>query len=228
MKKSAIIVAGGKGLRMGGEVPKQYLPIAGIPVLMHTLSVFFKTDPEIHLVLVIPKGDFEFWDNLCQIHQFQIKHELVAGGDTRFQSVRNGLNSLPEEVELVAIHDGVRPFVSPQVIQNSYVESSKTGSAIAVIACKDSIRKINAEGESTFQERQYFRLVQTPQTFRLDKLKKAFDVPEIPQFTDDATVYEHQGWQVSLIEGNLENIKITTPDDLDFAEFIATKANVSR
>lgn len=223
MKKAAIIVAGGKGLRMGAEIAKQYLPIGGIPVLMHTILVFFKTDPTIHLVLVLPQNDFEFWENLCQTHGFNIPHQIISGGNSRFQSVRNGLDSLPNEIDLVAIHDGVRPFVSEQVIQNSFAESAKSGSAIAVVTCKDSIRKINEAGISCFQERQFFRLVQTPQTFVLDKIKKAFEVPEMPQFTDDATVYEYQGWQVSLIDGNFENIKITTREDLAFAEFIASQ-----
>lgn len=225
MKKAAIIVAGGKGLRMGGEIAKQYLPIRGIPVLMHTLSVFFKTDPNIYLVLVLPKNDVEFWKNLCKKHAFNIQHKLITGGDSRFQSVRNGLHSLPNDIDLVAIHDGVRPFVSEQVIQNSFVESAKSGSAVAVVTCKDSIRKLDEAGISSFQKREFFRLVQTPQTFILDKIKKAFEVSEMPQFTDDATVYEYQGWQVSLIKGNFENIKITTQEDLEFAEFFASKKN---
>jgi 2-C-methyl-D-erythritol 4-phosphate cytidylyltransferase len=228
MNKAAILVAGGKGLRMGGPVAKQYLPIAGKPVLMHSLAVFFKIDPEVHLILVLPETDFEFWRFLCEANQFKIPHKLVAGGDSRFQSVRNGLNSLPFNSGIVAIHDGVRPFVKPEVIQNSFDEAEKSGSAIAVVELKDSIRKVTDDGKSVFQERQYFRLVQTPQTFQIEKIRKAFDVAELPQFTDDATVYEHQGWQVNLIQGNPENIKITTPEDMEYAEFRASRQKADR
>lgn len=228
MNKAAILVAGGKGLRMGGPVAKQYLPIAGKPVLMHTLAVFFKIDPQIHLILVLPASDFEFWKSLCEANQFVIPHKLVAGGNTRFQSVRNGLEALPFSSGLVAIHDGVRPFVKPEVIENSFDEAENSGSAIAVVNLKDSIRKVTDDGNSTFQERQYFRLVQTPQTFQIEKIKKAFEVTELPQFTDDATVYEHQGWQVSLIQGNLENIKITTPEDMEYGEYLASKQKSNR
>lgn len=228
MNKAAILVAGGKGLRMGGPVAKQYLPLAGKPVLMHTLSVFFKIDPQIQLILVLPETDFEFWKSLCKANQFVIPHKLVAGGNTRFQSVRKGLNALAFHSGLVAIHDGVRPFVKPEVIEKSFEEAEKSGSAIAVIELKDSIRKISDDGKSTFQERQYFRLVQTPQTFQIEKIKKAFEVTELPQFTDDATVYEHQGWEVTLIQGNPENIKITTPEDMEYAEFLASKQKTNR
>lgn len=223
MKKAAIIVAGGKGTRMGGPLPKQYLSIGTKPVLMHTLEVFHQLDTEIQLILVIPEDDFQFWGQLCKENDFSIEHQVIAGGSSRFQSVKNGLSALAFSEGLVAIHDGVRPFVSPEVIEESYSVAAKKGSAIAVVPLKDSIRKLNDDGDSFFQERQFFRLVQTPQTFQVKKIKKAFQVTEIPQFTDDATVYEHQGWQVSLIQGNLENIKITTPEDLDYAEYLINR-----
>ena len=223
MNKAALVVAGGKGTRMGGPVSKQYLPIGGKPVLMHTLERFHEADPEILLILVLPADDFFFWKKCCEEFQFSLPHQLVAGGRSRFQSVKNGLDALPFEEGLVAIHDGVRPFVKKEVILSSYSEAAKSGSAIAVVDLKDSIRRVTAEGQSTFQERQFFRLVQTPQTFQIGKIKKAFEVDELPQFTDDATVYEHQGWQVSLISGNPENIKITTPEDLEYAVFLLSK-----
>ena len=223
MKKAAVIVAGGRGTRMGGPVSKQYLPIGGKPVLMHSLAVFQALDKDVFLVLVIPKDDFEFWDKLCAEYKFDINHIVVSGGSSRFQSVKNGLDSLPFSEGLVAIHDGVRPFVSPSVIQESFAVAEKKGSAIAVVPVKDSLRKLTDQGTSLCQDRQYFRLVQTPQTFQLQKIRKAFELSEIPQFTDDATVYEHQGWEVSLIPGNLENIKITTKEDLDYAEYILSK-----
>ncbi len=223
MKKFALIVAGGNGTRMGAPISKQYLPIGRRPVLMHTLEKFHNTDPMIDLTLVIPEGDFVFWGKLCEEHAFSVPHHLVSGGRSRFQSVKNGLNSISDSQGIVAIHDGVRPFVSREVILESFLEAEKKGSAIAVIPLKDSIRKLTDDGKSVFKERQYYRLVQTPQTFDLSKIKKAFEVQELAQFTDDATVYEHQGWQVHLISGNLENIKITTPEDLEFADFLIGK-----
>jgi 2-C-methyl-D-erythritol 4-phosphate cytidylyltransferase len=219
MDKAAILVAGGRGTRMGKPVSKQYLPIGGKPVLMHTLEAFHSSDPEIHLILVLPKDDFGFWNSLCREYQFSLNHHLVEGGETRFQSVRNGLNAITFSDGLVAIHDGVRPFVKREVILESFAQAAETGSAIAVVPLKDSLREVSEEGLSFFRERHRFRLVQTPQTFQLDKIKKAFETPEKAEFTDDATVYEFQGWQVTLIDGNPENIKLTTPGDLQFAEF---------
>lgn len=220
MKKYAIIVAGGSGLRMGAAMPKQYLPIGGKPILMHTLTSFHQYAGEIEIKLVIPEKDFGYWIRLCEDFNFDLPHTLVKGGKSRFQSVKNGLEAIDDTEGLVAIHDGVRPFVTHQIISESFLMAERTGSAIAVIPLKDSLRKINAVGESSFQNRDYFRLVQTPQTFQLHKIKKAFEVNEEPHFTDDATVYEHQGWNVCLFEGNVSNIKITTQEDLVYAEFL--------
>ena len=225
MNKAAILVAGGKGTRMGGPVSKQYLPLAGKPVLMHTLEVFYRVDPSMELIVVLPESDFELWEDLVKAHQFTIPHRQVAGGNSRFQSVRNGLKSISFEDGLVAIHDAVRPFVKKEVISASFEEAAKSGSAIAVIALRDSIRKLTDDGKSFYQERQYFRLVQTPQTFQLAKIRKAFQATELPQFTDDATVYEHQGWQVGMIPGNPENIKLTTPEDMAYAEFLMAQSH---
>ena len=208
---------------MGGAVSKQYLPIGGRPVLMRTLEAFAQAEPGIDLMLVLPEGDFSFWEKLCEEHCFTLPHVLVAGGESRFQSVRNGLAALPDEAGLVAIHDGVRPFVAQDVIRESFREAEKSGSAIPVVALKDSLRKVSEDGRSVFQDRSGFRLVQTPQTFQVAKIKRAFLVAELPDFTDDATVYEHQGWEVRLIQGNAENIKITTPEDLAYAEFLLSR-----
>jgi 2-C-methyl-D-erythritol 4-phosphate cytidylyltransferase len=225
MKKFAIIVAGGSGSRMGAAIPKQYLEVGGQPILMHTLSVFRGTDSAIDLILVIPESDFKLWGELCDKFGFSVPHQLVKGGKSRFQSVKNGLDAISDSEGLVAIHDGVRPFVQPKVIVESFEKAGEMGSAIAVVSLKDSIRKLTDDGKSFFQERQYFRLVQTPQTFQLAKIKKAFEAPELYHFTDDATVYEHQGWQVFLISGNPENIKITTPEDMEYASFLFQKRN---
>ena len=205
---------------MGTTLSKQYLPLAGKPVLMHTLERFFQADPSLFLILVLPKEDFGYWTDLCTSQGFDLPHQLVAGGSSRFQSVKNGLMALPFQEGLVAIHDGVRPFVSEKVIQTSFEQAAEKGSAIPVVALKDSLRKVGAAGESSFQDRTHFRLVQTPQTFQLKPLLQAFAVEELAIFTDDATVYEYQGWEISLIEGNPENIKLTTPEDLAFAEFL--------
>ncbi|KEO74391.1 2-C-methyl-D-erythritol 4-phosphate cytidylyltransferase [Anditalea andensis] len=223
MNNCAIIVAGGSGTRMGAPLPKQYLEIGGKPILMHTLSKFLKFSPKIDLILVLPSPDMDLWKSLCLQHEFTVKHTVISGGKTRFQSVKNGLAALGEDHDLVAIHDGVRPFVSVEVIKNSFIEAQKSGSAIAVAPLKDSLRKLRVHGGSHFQDRQQFRLVQTPQTFQVKKIKRAFQIDELPIFTDDATVYEHQGWEVSLISGNPENIKITTPEDLDYAEYLLSK-----
>lgn len=218
-----IIVAGGSGTRMGGPVPKQYMPIGNMPILMRTIQAFFDNDSEVNILLVIPANDFEYWEKLCTQYRFEVPHQVVAGGKSRFQSVRNGINALKDEEGLVAIHDGVRPFVSKEVIDRSFEVAAVKGSAIAVMPLKDSIRKLTDDGRSFYQERQYFRLVQTPQTFLLSKIRKAFEIGELHHFTDDATVFEHQGWQVAMIPGNLENIKITTPEDLDYAEYLLKK-----
>lgn len=225
MKKCAIIVAGGSGTRMGAPLPKQYLEIGGKPILMYTLQKFYKYSSDITLILVIPASDNELWRNLCGQYDFTVPHKVVAGGNSRFQSVKNGLSALDTDHDIVAIHDGVRPFVSRGVIQKSYEEAARSGSAIAVIPLKDSLRIIHDSG-SAFQDRRNFRLVQTPQTFQVAKILKAFDTEELSIFTDDATVYEHQGWEVSLIDGNPENIKITTPEDLDYADYLLKRSTV--
>jgi 2-C-methyl-D-erythritol 4-phosphate cytidylyltransferase len=187
---------------------------------VHTLNAFHTVDPAIELILVLPAADHETWKSLCQTHSHQVPHRLVSGGNSRFQSVKNGLLSLSQDTDLVAIHDGVRPFVAQDVIRESFDTAASTGSAIAVIPLKDSLRKLGTNGNSIHQDRQQFRLVQTPQTFQVKKILQAFTTGELPQFTDDATVYEHMGWQVTLIPGNLENIKITTPEDLAYADFL--------
>lgn len=222
--KYAVIVAGGAGIRMGGEVPKQFLPIGGLPVLMHTLQAFHAYDARLKLILVLPETQFSYWKNLCSKYGFNVSHHLIQGGSSRFGSVKNGLNSIPDNEDgLVAIHDGVRPFVSKEVIHESYCIASKEGSAIAVVTLKDSIRKQLPNGSSQFRNRDDYRLVQTPQTFQLKKIKAAFLTEEKSCFTDDATVYENMGWEVQLFSGNRENIKLTTPEDLSYADYLLSE-----
>jgi 2-C-methyl-D-erythritol 4-phosphate cytidylyltransferase len=142
MNKAAVLVAGGKGSRMGGSVPKQYLPIGGKPVLMHTMEKFYQADPNTFLILVLPESDFSIWKNLCDEYKFSLDHHVISGGTSRFQSVKNGLNAIPFHDGLVAIHDGVRPFVKKEVINESFAQAEKFGSAIPVVDLKDSLRKM--------------------------------------------------------------------------------------
>jgi 2-C-methyl-D-erythritol 4-phosphate cytidylyltransferase len=212
----ALIVAGGSGTRMQQALPKQFLSIGKLPVLMHTLLRFYQYNPAITIVLVLPEAHFAFWKKLCEEHQFTLPHRLVAGGTSRFASVKNGLREIPEEA-LVAVHDGVRPFVALDTIAESFRVAAAQGSAIASVALKDSIRWAkNTENKAL--DRQDYRLIQTPQTFRASLLKRAYQQEEQSLFTDDASVVEALGEAICLIEGSYRNIKITTPEDLLVAE----------
>ncbi|HVD98723.1 MAG TPA: 2-C-methyl-D-erythritol 4-phosphate cytidylyltransferase [Cytophagaceae bacterium] len=211
--KYALIVAGGSGLRMGTDVPKQFLELGGIPVLIHTLRKYHEAFDDITILLVLPEVQKEYWQALCKKYSFDIPHQIINGGATRFQSVRNGLQSIATTNGLVAIHDGVRPFVSKEVIQNSFAVAERSGNAIAAVPMKDSIRVVETDGNRAV-ERTAYRIIQTPQTFQLSLIKKAFETPELPSFTDDASVLEQAGHAIHLIEGSYENIKITTPEDL--------------
>ena len=220
MKKYVIIVAGGKGLRMGGEIPKQFLPIGGKPVLMRTVEAFYQAEAEIGIVLVLPHEQQDYWQELCHQYDFQIPYILADGGQTRFHSVQNGLRMIPdgEADVLVAVHDGVRPFVSAQVIQTCFDEAARQGAVVPVLDMVDSVRRLSDDGGSKAEDRSRLKLVQTPQTFRADILKKAYSQDFTELFTDDASVVEASGVFVSLVQGNRENIKITTPFDLKIAE----------
>lgn len=220
MKKYVIIVAGGKGLRMGGEVPKQFLPIGGKPVLMRTVEAFYQTDAETGIVLVLPQEQQSYWKNLCCQYDFRIPYILADGGCTRFHSVRNGLQVIPDEDSdtLIAVHDGVRPFVSPRVIQECFEAATRWGAVVPVLDMVDSVRQLSEDGSSMAVDRSCLKLVQTPQTFRADILKNAYRQEFTERFTDDASVVEASGVSVALVSGNRENIKITTPFDLKIAE----------
>lgn len=220
MKKYVIIVAGGKGLRMGGEVPKQFLPIGGKPVLMRTVEAFYQTDAETGIVLVLPQEQQSYWKNLCCQYDFRIPYILADGGCTRFHSVRNGLQAIPEEDSdtLIAVHDGVRPFVSPRVIQECFEAATRWRAVVPVLDMVDSVRQLSEDGNSMAVDRSCLKLVQTPQTFRADILKNAYRQEFTERFTDDASVVEASGVSVALVSGNRENIKITTPFDLKIAE----------
>jgi len=216
MKKHIIIVAGGKGLRMGGDIPKQFLPVCGKPVLMRTLEAFRTYDPSIHIVLVLPVSQQTYWKELCRTYRFELPHDIADGGETRFHSVMNGL-ALVEGDGLVGVHDGVRPFVSQEVIARCYEEASRQKAVIPVVGVVETVRHLTDEGSETVPRDQY-RLVQTPQVFDAALLRRAYQQEYTALFTDDASVVEALGEKVHLVEGNRENIKLTTPFDLKLAE----------
>lgn len=219
--KYAVLVAGGSGSRMGTVVPKQFLELSGRPVLLHTLRKFFAYSSDLQVILVLPKSDFPRWEAIQAAHADLFENwppiHTVSGGATRFQSVRNGLSRVEGE-GFVAIHDAVRPLISTDVIQRTFEAAAQYGSGVAAVAAKDSVRQVLDETQSIALDRSTLRLVQTPQTFRISLIKKAFEQPESPLFTDDASVAEAAGFSVHLVEGSYENLKITTPDDLRVAE----------
>ena len=215
-RKFALIVAGGSGTRMNSTVPKQFLELAGKPVLMRTIEQFAGYDKEMEFVVVLPSDYTIYWQELCVKYDFKIVHRLVTGGLTRFQSVRNGLDVI-EGNGLVFIHDAVRPLVSRQTIRNCEEAAKSYGNALPVLSLPDSLREVSGE-KSEHVDRSRFRLVQTPQTFNIELIKKAFLQPEQDLFTDDASVCEAMGETIRLVEGNRENIKITGPVDLLIAE----------
>lgn len=212
MNQSVIIVAGGKGLRMGSELPKQFLPIGDKPVLMRTLEVFRKYNADIQIILVLPQEQQYFWRQLCDEHSFTVAHTVASGGETRFHSVKNGLKQV-HSPGLVGVHDGVRPFVSIEVIRQCYTLAETHKAVIPVIDIVETLRHLTDAGSETVSRNDY-KLVQTPQVFDIDLLKQAYSQQYTPFFTDDASVVEAMGTPVYLAEGNRENIKITTPFDL--------------
>lgn len=216
--KYAVIVAGGRGKRLGSKIPKQFLELKGRPIIMRSVEAFYQYSDELQLILVLPEGQKDTWKDMCKRYGFNIPVRLVTGGSTRFQSVRNGLKTIKGE-GLVAIHDGVRPLVNTKTIRNSFETADMHDSAIAVIALKNSIRKIDASG-SGWLNRDLYRIVQTPQTFRVGMIRQAYDIPESPKFTDDASVWEAAGHQVTFFEGSEKNLKITTLQDLLIAEVL--------
>ena len=220
----AIIVAGGKGLRMGGEIPKQFIPVAGKPILMHTLEKFRRFGDSmaclggLEIILVLPEEQQEYWAELCTKYSFKVPHTVVNGGETRFHSVQNGLKAIPDNAEgLVGIHDGVRPFVSLDVIKRCYEEARVKKAVIPVMPVTDTLRDVT-QGKNVYREN--YKIVQTPQTFDIQLLKAANQQPYSKAFTDDASVVEAIGQEVTMVEGNRENIKITTPFDLKIADVI--------
>ena len=211
-QKYAIITAGGAGVRMNSPLPKQFMMLHGKPLLIHSISVFLKFSPDIHIVLVLPEEHEDKWKSLCKKHHFYPPLELVHGGPARFHSVKNGLKRVPDDA-IVAIHDGVRPLVSLKTIQQCFHIASKFGNAIPAQGINESVRLM--EGAfSKIISRESLRVIQTPQCFLASKIKAAYNVNYDPLFTDDATVLERSGERIYIIEGNRENIKITNREDL--------------
>lgn len=216
MTRYVIVVAGGKGLRMGSELPKQFLDLCGKPILIRTLEAFHLHDPTIKIILVLPESHQAYWAQLTKAFSFNIPIRLVNGGKERFHSVKNGLNAI-EEAGLVAVHDAVRPLIDPQIIERTFQSAEENGAAISVVKLKESIR-ILENNQSKAVPRENYRMVQTPQVFKINLLKQAYDQPYQKDFTDDASVVENIGQQVALVEGSYKNIKITTPEDLELAK----------
>lgn len=217
-----IIVAGGKGLRMGGDVPKQFLPVCGRPVLMRTLERFRAYSDKLGIILVLPKDQQEYWRRLCHEYDFAVDYALADGGATRFHSVKNGLALVPDSAQgVVAVHDGVRPFAAKNVISQCFATARLSGAAIPVVPVVETLRTINGHTVS----RDDYRLVQTPQAFDIQLLKRAYQQEYTKAFTDDASVVESLGHAVALVDGNRENIKITTPFDLSIAKAVIEERN---
>jgi len=212
----AIIVAGGEGTRMQSDIPKQFLELNGVPVLMHTINVFYNYSSDITIILVLPKSEFDYWNTLCHEYQFDIPIILQEGGETRFHSVRNGLEKINKN-GLVAIHDAVRPLVDERIIYESFKLAETSGSAIASVNLMESLRKIE-ENSSCSVDRTKYKMIQTPQTFKVDQIKKAYEQQYETFFTDDASVAEKFGIKILLFDGDDRNIKITTKEDLILAE----------
>jgi len=218
MRRHVIIVAGGKGLRMGTATPKQFLSVAGKPILVHTLQRFLDFEKDIQVILVLPEDHFNLWSQISVKYFPHRKIDLVVGGSTRFQSVKNGLDSIESPEGIVAVHDAVRPMVTDEIIKLAFNQAKKKGTAVTAVTSKDSLRKLTANGKSASVPRNEYKIVQTPQIFDLKILRNAYECEEKVTFTDDASVVESAGYEIFLVEGSYQNIKITTEEDLILAE----------
>lgn len=218
---NVIIVAGGKGLRMGVDLPKQFIPIGGKPILMYTIQAFFNFDNNIRIVLVLPTTHQQYWAKLCKEYSFSIPHQVTTGGETRFHSVKNGLSLIDNGI--VAVQDGARPFASKELISRCFDKAKDEQAVIPVIDSTDSLREMIDSKKSRIVDRWKIKLVQTPQVFKTDILKKAYKTEYKDTFTDDASVVEAMGINIALVEGETTNIKVTTPLDLKIGELILKK-----
>lgn len=206
---------------MNADVPKQFLPLSGKPVLMHTISAFSESDYKPEIIVVLNAGYHDYWLECCSTHSFTFAHTLVGGGETRFDSVKKGLSKITDEA-VVAIHDAVRPVISNQIISNSFKVAEEKGNAVAAITSRDSVRQLKG-GISQAIDRNTIYLIQTPQTFKSEIIKKAYEQLYSADFTDDAGVVERMGLEINLIEGDSRNIKITFSEDIAIAEYFLKK-----
>lgn len=224
MHKYTIIVAGGSGSRFGSTIPKQFTLLCGKPILMHTISAFHNYDKEMKIVVALPSEHITLWNDLCTQYEFKIKHDIVEGGENRFGSVKNALTSITDADGLVAIHDGARPLVTQRCIDEGFQTAERCGTAVPTVPITDSIRMLDRKG-SHMIDRDSLVAIQTPQIFNLRLLKTAYTTPFSPTFTDDASVVEFRGSEITLYSGDFENIKITHPTDVKTAELILSERN---
>lgn len=222
MKRHLILVAGGTGTRMGVPFPKQFMEISGTPLLLLTLKRFYQFDGQLNIIIVLPEAHINAWQNICDKFNVAIPHEIARGGETRFHSVKNGLGLINEN-GIVAIHDGVRPFVTNKVINTCFKMAEEKECVVPVVPLNDSIRKV--EGDKNYSvDRNYYRIVQTPQCFSVRIIKKAYEQKYSASFTDDASVAEAAGNKIFFVDGNIENIKITNPSDIAVAEVLLKRS----
>lgn len=220
MNNYAVIVAGGVGKRMEEDVPKQFLFIGGRPILMHTMDAFIRYDKEIQIILVLPEEQVRYWQELCKECDFRVNHIVRYGGETRFHSVKNGLKGIKIEADsLIAVHDGVRPFVSKETLERCFKTAREKGNAIPVVDINESVRMIEEIGNKPIN-REQLKTIQTPQVFQAKRLLDAYNIVYDESFTDSASVLERTGERIHMVKGDIENIKITTPFDLKVAEAI--------
>lgn len=222
MKTVAIIVAGGSGTRFGAELPKQFLELGGKPILMRSIEAFANSgNCPVDVIVTLPSDQMDLWQRLCDRYGFGVPHRVVPGGETRWHSVKHALDSMGDvnEVDIIAVHDGVRPMVTADVICRTIAAARRDGAAIPVVALNDSVRQVVGEASHAL-DRSALRAVQTPQAFDARLLLDAYSLPYQTTFTDDASVVEQLGHPITLVEGDPHNLKITRPMDLALAEYL--------
>ena len=223
MRTITIIVAGGSGTRFGAQLPKQFLELGGKPILMRTIEAFGENrDGSFDVIVTLPADQMDLWRTMCERHGFVVPHRVVAGGETRWHSVKNALDSIGDltDVDVIAVHDGVRPLATAELIHRVLEAARRDGAAIPVVPLNDSVRQLAGDGASHALDRASLRAVQTPQAFDARLLMEAYRQPFDPTFTDDASVVERYGHSVTLVEGDPQNLKITRPMDLALAEYL--------
>jgi 2-C-methyl-D-erythritol 4-phosphate cytidylyltransferase len=217
---SVIITAGGIGKRMGGDIPKQFMIISQLPILMHTIKRFYDYDKQVQIIVTLPEEWVNYWKELVQTYEFQIPLQVVSGGVERYDSIKNALQHCTSE--LIAVHDGVRPMISMNTIKNTLLLAQEKGSAVPYLPLKESLRYLDGENYIHVDRNQY-RTIQTPQLFKKEWLQKAYEIPFDPTITDDASLVEKAGFPIHFTLGNEENVKVTTPQDLEFVAFQLNK-----